>query len=96
MRYSALQRVHLVQVSCFRVPVDGKDDAQTNRSFCGSNTDRENSKHDAGLCCGVGAIAPKGNEVQVGSVEHQFNSDKYENCIASGQRTGQSDGKEKG
>src|SRR5258706_445164 len=42
------------------------------------------------------AVAPKGKEIQVRSVEHQFDADEHDNGVAAEEGAGEADGKEHG
>ncbi len=76
--------------------VDGEDDAQADGSFGGGDADGENGEHDAGQRLGMRSIAPEGDEVQVGGVQHQLNADQDKDGVAAGERAGQADGKDEG
>src|ERR1035438_2525357 len=74
--------------------IGGKDDCQSNCRFRCRDADGKDGEHDSGQCCGGRSIAPEGYEVEVGGVEHEFNSDEDKNCVAPGECAGQADGKE--
>src|SRR3954453_17535487 len=85
-------RIYLVEISSSVVPVNGNDEGQTNSGFSCCYANGENRKHDPGECFGVWATAPECNEVEIGRIEHQFDSYENEDCVAPRQRTGETDG----
>src|SRR6185312_1708910 len=83
----AFHGVHLVEVGVFGVAIDGEDDAEADCGFCCGDADREDREHDASQRGRVRAVAPEGDEVEVGGVEHQFNADEHKDGVAAGKRT---------
>src|SRR5882672_8064279 len=93
---SSLHRIDLVHVRGFVMTIDRDDEAQADGGFGGSYRNREDHEHNARKFLRIRAVAPKGDKIQVPRVEHQFNPDKDQDCIAAGQRSRQTDRKEKG
>ena len=67
------------------MPVSGENDCESNGGFCGCDADGENCEHDPRKSLGMRAEAPEGDEVQVGSVEHEFDPDEDEDRVTAGQ-----------
>ena len=65
--------------------VDSENDAETNGCFGCGDTDGEDGKHDPGEGCWIRTIAPEGDEVEVGCIQHQLDADQDENGIAPSQ-----------
>src|SRR2546421_10951391 len=76
--------------------IDGDDQRQAESGFGSRDCNREKHEHNTAECLRVFAIAPKGDEVQVGGIEHQFNADQHQNGVASNQRASQSNGEKRG
>jgi hypothetical protein len=76
--------------------MDGDDQAQSYGSFSGGDGDGEDGEHHAGERFGMRPIAPEGDQVEVGRVQHQLNADENENGVAADQSAGQADGEQQG
>src|ERR1700722_5420198 len=82
------------QVCRFRVPVDGEDQCQSNCCFRRSDGDREKSKDNARRRAPMVAIAPKGNEIEIGCIQHQFNANQHQDGVPASQRAGKTNRKQ--
>src|SRR5689334_2789564 len=89
---SSFQRIHVIHVRRFVMPVNRDDEREACRRFCRRDANRENHKHDSSERLWMLAETPEGDEVQVRRVEHQLDADEHEDSVAPRHRTGQADG----
>src|SRR5205823_3473538 len=74
---SPLHPVHLVEIGSARVSMNRNYQPQPYHGFGRGYGNRKHRKHHAGEQLRMGTVAPEGDQVQVGRVEHQFNSDEH-------------------
>src|ERR1035437_2895513 len=76
------------------MPIYRNNQRQPDGGFGRRNANRKEYEHYSGKRQRMGAVTPKGNDVEVCRVEHQLDADKHYDGIAPRQGTRQTDGEE--
>ena len=84
-----------METDVFLVAVDGDDQGETHGGFRGSDRDGKHYEHHTGGRGRGGSIAPEGDEVKVGGVEHQLDAEQDEYGIAASERANETEAEER-
>src|ERR1017187_9169176 len=76
------------------MPIYRNNQRQPDGGFGRRNANRKDYEHYSGKRQRMGAVTPKGNEVEVCRVEHQLDADEHDDGTAPRQGTRQADGEE--
>src|SRR5579863_10010916 len=78
IRPSPLHPVHLVEIGCIGVAIDGDHQAQAHGGFGRGHGDGEDGKHHPGEQFGMRTVAPERDQIEVRGVQHEFDADEHE------------------
>ena len=84
--FLAFELVGFLEADGFLVAVNGNDEREADGGFGGGDGDGEDCEEDAGLGggCDLRGVAPEGDEIEVGGVEHEFDAEEDKDGVASG------------
>ncbi len=90
----ALQFVDFLRISRAMMPIDSDNQRQPNGGLSGGNGNGEQNEQQSVQRLRTRTKTPKGDKVQVGRIQHQFNSCQNQYGVPSDQNCGQSQTKQ--
>jgi hypothetical protein len=73
------------------MPIDGNYERQSNGGLRGCHAQRKKDKYHTDARLGIWVVSPERDKIQVGGIQHQFDTYEHDNGIAACQRSGKAD-----